>query len=124
MKKNKIHSPKTVCTDKAVQTIKDAAESKEDQTLYFEIKDADLIAREFKYHEHCYKEYARKEKSSFKQAGNELSRSLGDFDQVKKCIEEKILSQNQAILKTREYQCASYMIYTASILKIQDIAVN
>ena len=97
MKKNKIHFPKTVCTDKAVQTIKDAAESKEDQSLYFEIKDADLIAREFKYHEKCYKEYTRKEKSSFKQAGNERSRSLGDFDQVKKCIEEKILSQNQAI---------------------------
>ena len=71
MKKNKIHFPKTVRTDKAVQTIKDAAESKEDQSLYFEIKDADLIAREFKYHEHCYKGYTRKEKSSFKQAGNE-----------------------------------------------------
>ena len=28
MKKNKIHFPKTVCTDKAVQTIRDAAESK------------------------------------------------------------------------------------------------
>ena len=97
MKKNKIHFPKTVCTDKDVQTIKDAAESKEDQSLYFEIKDADLIAREFKYHENCYKEYTRKEKSSFKQAGNERSRSLGDFDQVKKCIEEKIISQNQAI---------------------------
>ena len=59
MKKNIIHSPKTVCTDKAVQTIKDAAESKEDQSLYFEIKDADLITREFQYHEHCYKEYTR-----------------------------------------------------------------
>ena len=28
MKKNRIHFPKTVCTDKAVQTIRDAAESK------------------------------------------------------------------------------------------------
>ena len=79
IKKNKIHFPKTLCTDKAVQTIKDAAESKEDQSLYFKIKDADLIAREFKYHEHCCKEYTRKEKSSFKQAGNERPRFLGDF---------------------------------------------
>ena len=55
MKKNKIHFPKTVCTDKAVQTIKNAAECKEDQSLYFEIKDVDLIATEFKYREHCYK---------------------------------------------------------------------
>ena len=59
MKKNTIHFPKTVCMDKAVKTIKDAAESKEDfDLLYFEIKDADLIAREFKYHKRCYKEYA------------------------------------------------------------------
>ena len=95
MKNNKIHTPKTICTENAAQTVKDAAESKEDQTLYFEIKDADLIANEFKYHESCYKEYTRKEKSSVKNVENE--RSLGDFDRVKQCIEEKILAQNQAI---------------------------
>ena len=95
MKKNKIHFPITVCTVKAVQTIKEAAESKEDQSLFFEIKDADLIAREFKYHESCYKEYTRKNKSSVKPVENE--RSVGDFDRVKECVEEKILSQNQAI---------------------------
>ncbi len=75
MKKNKIHFPATVCTVKAVQTIKEAAESKEDQSLFFEIKDADLIAREFKYHESCYKEFTRKNKSSVKPVENE--RSLG-----------------------------------------------
>ena len=57
MKKNKICLPKTVWMDKAVQTIKDTAESKEDQSLYFVIKNAGLIAREFGCHEHCYKEY-------------------------------------------------------------------
>ena len=95
MKNNKIHTPKTICTENAAQTVKDAAESKEDQTLYFKIKDADLIANEFKYHESCYKEYTRKEKSSVKNVENE--RSLGDFDRVKQYIEEKILAQNQAI---------------------------
>lgn len=95
MKKNKVHFPITVCTENAVQTIKESAESKEDQNLFFEVKDADLIAREFKYHESCYKEYTRKQKSSVKV--DEKERSLGDFDQVKKCVEEKILSQNQAI---------------------------
>ena len=95
MKKNKIHFPITVCTEKAVQTIKEAAGSKEDQSLFFKIKDADLIAREFKYHESCYKEYTRKTKSSVKPAENE--RSLGDFDRVTECVEEKILSPNQAI---------------------------
>ncbi len=95
MRKKKNYFPITVCTEKAVQTIKDAAESKEDQSLYFEIKDADLIAREFKYYESCYKDYTRKQKHSLKSVRNE--RSFGDFDQVKKCIEEKILSQNQAI---------------------------
>ena len=36
-----------------------------------------------------------KKKSSIKNVESE--RSLGDFDRVKQCIEEKILAQNQAI---------------------------
>ncbi len=43
LRKKKNYFSITVCTEKAVQTIKDAAESKENQSFYFQIKDADLI---------------------------------------------------------------------------------
>ena len=53
----KIYLPITVCTEQAVNTIIQAAEANEDQTLFFGIKDLDLIAKEFKYRECCYKDF-------------------------------------------------------------------
>ena len=53
--------PTTISTQQAVNTIKEAAEAKEDQSLYYEIKDLDLIAKEFQYHDVCYREFTRKE---------------------------------------------------------------
>ena len=86
------------CTEQAVNTIKQAAEANEDQTLFFEIKDLDLIAKEFKYHECCYEDFTRKEKH--------LTPSLygkGNFEKVKACIEKKFS------LKIRQYQCVFCM---------------
>ena len=88
----KTYLPITVCTEQAVNTVKLAAEANEDQILFFEIKDLDLIAKEFKYHECCYKDFTRKEKH--------LTPSLygkGNFEKVKACIEEKVLTENQAV---------------------------
>ena len=42
-------SPKTIATNEASDTIKEAAKTK-DLELYAEIKDLDLITKEFKYH--------------------------------------------------------------------------
>ena len=50
------------CTEQAVNTINQAAEANKAQTLFFEIKDLDLIAKEFEYHECCYKDFTQKEK--------------------------------------------------------------
>ena len=60
MRNGKYIFPITISTQQAVNTIKDAAEAKEDQKLFFEIKDLDLIAKEFKYHDAFYREYTRK----------------------------------------------------------------
>ena len=60
MRNGKYIFPVTISTQQAVNTIKDAAEAKEDQKLFFEIKDLDLIAKEFKYHDASYREYTRK----------------------------------------------------------------
>ena len=87
-----IYLPITVCTEQAVNTIKQVAEANEDQTLFFEIKDLNLIAKEFKYHECCYKDFTRKEKH--------LTSSLygkGNFEKVKACIEEKVLTESGSI---------------------------
>ena len=91
-RQQKIYLPITVCTEQAVNTIKQAAEANEDQTLFFEIKDLDLIANKFKYHECCYKDFTRKEKH--------LTPSLygkGNFEKVRACIEKKVLTENQAV---------------------------
>ena len=51
-----------------------------------------MIPKEFKYHECCYKDFTRKEKH--------LTPSLygkGNFEKVKACIEEKVLTENQAV---------------------------
>ena len=112
-RQQKIYLPITVCTEEAVNTIKQAAEANEDQTLFFEIKDLDLIAKEFKYHECCYKDFTRKEKH--------LTPSLygkGNFEKVKACIEKKFS------LRIRQYQCVFCMIYMGYQLMILDIIVN
>ena len=70
-------------TEQAVNTIKQAAEASKAQTLFFKIKDLDLITKEFKYHECCYKDFTRKEKH--------LTPSLygkGNFEKAKACIEK------------------------------------
>ena len=46
-------------TEQASKTLKDKAESLDDKALYYEIKDIDLIAKKFKYRQHCYREFTR-----------------------------------------------------------------
>ena len=58
MRKGKYIFPVTISTQQAANTIKDAAEAKEDKKLLFEIKDLDLTAKEFTYHDACYREYS------------------------------------------------------------------
>ena len=60
MRNGKYIFPITISIQQAVNTIKDAAKAKEDQKLFLEIKDLDLIAKGFKYHDACYREYTRK----------------------------------------------------------------
>ena len=57
--KQKIWFLVTIATEQAWKTLKDKAESMDDKSLHYEIKDIDLIAKEFKYHQHCYCEFTR-----------------------------------------------------------------
>ena len=81
----------TVCIEQAVNTIKQAAEANEDQSLY-KIRNLDLIAKEFKYHERCHKDYTWKGKLSTPC----LYEKKGNFEKVKE-KEEKVLTESQAV---------------------------
>ena len=76
------------------ESIKKAAKLK-DQELYNEIKDLDLIAKEFRYHKNCYRNFTRKKSLSEKQESE--IKPQGNFDAVVNCIEDKIIKQNEAI---------------------------
>ena len=90
--------PVTISTQQALNTIKDAAEEKQDQKLFFEIKDLDLIAKEFKYHDACFREYTKKsDKVQKRNESHSDIQETGNYEVVVKCIEDKIIGQNQAI---------------------------
>lgn len=50
--------PVQIATNDAVSTIKAAAQAKNEE-MYMEIKDIDLFAKEFKTHDHCYRQFTR-----------------------------------------------------------------
>ena len=56
--KGKKVSPCQITTYDADKSIKAAAKGKANE-MYVELKDLCLIAKEFKYHVHCYKEFTR-----------------------------------------------------------------
>ena len=60
--------------DEAEDTIKTAAKAK-NPNLYFEIKDVDLFAEEFKTHVNCYREFTRGFKKSSRNSVNDQSQS-------------------------------------------------
>ena len=94
--KQKIQFLVTVATEQASKTLKDKAESMDDKSLHYEIKDIDLISKEFKYHQHSYCEFTRPIKR--KSAETECSYSQqGDYLKAKQIIEKNVLLHHQAI---------------------------
>ena len=95
--KNKKVYPKTISTYNAVNTISNAAKNN-DQELYSMIKDEDLIAKEFKYHEHCYIDFTRNNSLPHTQLNEkEDVYDKGDFEKVKNLISEEVLYNGRAI---------------------------
>ena len=56
--KNKKRYPVTIETDEAVETFLEAAKRK-DPTMYRELQQLDLYAKEFKRHEYCHRNFTR-----------------------------------------------------------------
>ena len=95
-RKQKHQAPVTITTHQAELTLKQAAEANDNQSLWCKIKDVDRIAKEFKYHEFCDKEYTRKQKCN-QTVVDENDGSMGDSQSVVQWVNERVLGQNQNV---------------------------
>ena len=75
-------------------TIKAAAEERQDDEVLRDIRDADLLAKEFQVHDKCRLEYTRKRMSVEGEGSNEPS---GNLKLVKEFIKSNITEGNQAV---------------------------
>ena len=55
----KYQYPKPIRTTDAEKNLKEAAKLRKDETFLLEIHEVDLISKEFKNHEKCYRDYTR-----------------------------------------------------------------
>lgn len=88
MYKRKMYEPRKIVTYNAENSIKAAAEVK-NANLYAEIKDLDLISKEFKVHKHCYREFTRD--TGIDAGENPLTYDKGNFEAVESCVAEDIV---------------------------------
>ena len=75
-------------------TIKAAAEERQDDEVLRDIRDADLLGKEFQVHDKCRLEYTRKRMSVEGEGSNEPS---GNLKLVKEFIKSNIIEGNQAV---------------------------
>ena len=102
--KSKKYEPYQITTYAAENTIKAAAKAK-NEMLYKEIKDLDLIAKEFKVHKHCYQQYtsghafsSRSNVADDKEmSSEESSYDTGKFNEVKEFVTDEILGLGKAV---------------------------
>ena len=90
--------PITIATKQAEETLKKRALDR-DQTLYFKIKEEDLIAKEFKYHRHCYQSFTR---PSY-QARAEVYEKK-DFEVVRSIIDKEVIGNGKLIPLNNLYE--------------------
>ncbi len=75
-----------------------------------------MIAKEFKYHDFCYKEFTRRE--NLPKPSNPSQDTRGNIDAVVSCIKDRIISQNEAI------SMGAYMKYTVFLPKTPAIEAS
>ena len=75
------------------ETIKEAAELRNDEDVLHHIRDVDLLAKEFQVHNKCRLDYTRKRDSI--ENGERDIQTFGNFDAVKNFLEDHVLKNNQ-----------------------------
>ena len=84
--------PVTIATRTAASSIKSIARDKH-PGLDGRIKDEDLIAKEFRYHSHCYRNFTRGEIAYDKKGTYET----GDFDTVSEFITTEVIERGRVV---------------------------
>ena len=112
--KGKVETPDKIATLSAERTIKESAKQK-DPDFHSKIVYVDLIAKEFKYHRTCYRNFTRdylsnSTSSSKSQEEDSHDGNKGDFKKVKRFISENILGGMEAI------SMRTYMVLGQTIL--------
>eukprot|EP00112_Aurelia_sp_Birch-Aquarium-sp1_P021922 Seg6008.1 transcript_id=Seg6008.1/GoldUCD/mRNA.D3Y31 product="hypothetical protein" protein_id=Seg6008.1/GoldUCD/D3Y31 len=106
--KGKKQSLKQLQTFSSCQSIRDAAQLRNDADMLLKIADQDLIVKEFKMHPVCYKEYVRicskqsilETDASTNEADKKPAQSSTDFESVSKFIEHFIIDGKQFVSMT------------------------
>ena len=76
------------------ETIKEAAELRNDEDVLRDIRDVDLLAKEFQVRDKCQLDYTGKRDSI--ENGEKDIQTFGNFDAVKNFLEDHVLKNNQA----------------------------
>ena len=76
------------------ETIKEATELKNDEDVLHDIRDVDLLAKEFQVHDKYRLDYTRK-RDSIENCEKDIQ-TFGNFDAVKNFLEDHVLKNNQA----------------------------
>ena len=90
----KYQYPKQIRTTEAEKNLKEAAKLRKDQALLLEIHEVDLIAKEFKDHEKCYRDYTR---IIYPNENQSTINDKGDFKAVCSVIDHEVLSLSKAV---------------------------
>eukprot|EP00112_Aurelia_sp_Birch-Aquarium-sp1_P020544 Seg5318.1 transcript_id=Seg5318.1/GoldUCD/mRNA.D3Y31 product="hypothetical protein" protein_id=Seg5318.1/GoldUCD/D3Y31 len=84
----------------ACAKVKIAAELHNDEEMTLVVSGEDLIAKEFRFHEKCYKDYTRiGSKSTQTEVCEESSSSVnvGDFDALREFVQEHVIDGDQSV---------------------------
>ena len=99
LKVNKKSQPLTkIVTKTAEKTLREAANLRNDTEMLIEVRDTDLIAKEFQKHEKCYREYTRiVRKETLEEENLDEKVARGNYDVVLSIVKNNILEGQQCI---------------------------
>ncbi len=94
---NKRQSKTKIVTKTAERTLKSAAHARDDKDMIVAVAETDLIAKEFRKHEKCYRDYTRVVRESAYETEKDEDELKGNFDAVISIVDNDVLLGQQCI---------------------------
>ena len=88
--------PKNIVTFEAEKTLKKAAQLKHDEEMVLAVNSVDMIAKEFKKHDNCYRDYTRVIYSEFKEQQQSVYDSV-NYEAVCKIIADQVIGEFKCV---------------------------